>query len=175
MVLSPRCLSVSLPACSAVGLRLRYGDCVGAQDGRVYEHVRGVREDVRGRFQRDHVRRRAATGLHGGAPSLACRFFWLRAPRGASARPPRSRYLDHLADCAPHSQIYKEFQQLYEGKLEGFLAAEGIEAFDFAAACKGALQAGEGSADNGFVEILLSMSEYEYFVKMMAEAAEGKF
>ena len=84
-------------------------------------------------------------------------------------------------------EIYKEFQQLYEGKLEEFLAAEGIEAFDFAAvrccstlrvattgplvqrhtnsvsrtvltgvgamgqACKGALQAGEGSADNGFV------------------------
>ena len=70
-------------------------------------------------------------------------------------------------------QVYKEFQGLYEGKLEEFLASQSIDQYEFAVQCKQALQDGDTSADKAFVTILLSMSEYEYFVKMMCEMAEG--
>jgi hypothetical protein len=70
-------------------------------------------------------------------------------------------------------QVYKEFQALYEGKLEEFLSSQGIDAYEFAVQCKQALQQGDTSSDKAFVTILLSMAEYEYFVRMMCEMAEG--
>ena len=33
-------------------------------------------------------------------------------------------------------QVYKEFQALYEGKLEEFLSSQGIDAYEFAVQCK---------------------------------------
>ncbi len=71
------------------------------------------------------------------------------------------------------SQVYKEFQALYEGKLEEFLASQQIDQYEFAVQIKQALQQGDTSGDKAFATILLSMSEYEYFVKMMCEMAEG--
>ena len=37
-------------------------------------------------------------------------------------------------------QVYKEFQGLYEGKLEEFLASQQIDQWEFAVQCKQALQ-----------------------------------
>ena len=54
--------------------------------------------------------------------------------------------------------MYKEFQSLYEGKLETFLQEQGISPEDFALACKGAIEAGDGNT--AFVEIMMSMAEY---------------
>lgn len=70
-------------------------------------------------------------------------------------------------------QVYKEFQALYEGKLEEFLASKNIDHVDFATACKAALDKGDANSDKAFVTILLSMAEYQYFVKMMCEMAGG--
>ena len=71
------------------------------------------------------------------------------------------------------AQVYKEFQALYEGKLEEFLASKNIDHVDFATACKAALDKGDANSDKAFVTILLSMAEYQYFVKMMCEMAGG--
>ena len=49
------------------------------------------------------------------------------------------------------AQVYKSFQALYEGKLETFLADEGIEAPDFAAALQSVM--GSDTMDNTFVEV----------------------
>lgn len=76
---------------------------------------------------------------------------------------------EHPLQCM---EIYREFQGMYEGKLESFLATKGVDAAAFAAACQEALSSG-GFADQGFVEILLSMAEYKFFVKTMAESADG--
>ena len=69
--------------------------------------------------------------------------------------------------------MYKEFQALYEGKLEEFLASKNIDHVDFATACKAALDKGDANSDKAFVTILLSMAEYQYFVKRMCEMAGG--
>lgn len=46
----------------------------------------------------------------------------------------------HLLRAAGCSQVYKEFQGLYEGKLEEFLASQQIDQWEFAVQCKQALQ-----------------------------------
>ena len=70
-------------------------------------------------------------------------------------------------------QVYKEFQGLCESKLTVFLISKSVDAATFAKPCKEALESPGNAADKGFLEILMSMSEYTYFVRMMAESADG--
>eukprot|EP01047_Picozoa_sp_COSAG01_P015278 COSAG01_NODE_762_length_13792_cov_19.126707_16_plen_117_part_00 len=56
-------------------------------------------------------------------------------------------------------EVYKQFQALYEGKLEEFLQEHGVSPGDFAMECEGAL--GDSDSSNAaFVQILMSMAEY---------------
>ena len=62
---------------------------------------------------------------------------------------------------------------LQEQQLEKFVDSQGATLSGFLAACKAALQEGSGWEEHrGFVDSVLAMGEYEYFVGMMADAAE---
>lgn len=68
---------------------------------------------------------------------------------------------------------------MYEGKLEAFVAAQGLAMIPFMRACAVELQKGEGSDDwserspYGFIlRVIQATSEYDMFVQMMAEVSQ---
>eukprot|EP01048_Picozoa_sp_COSAG05_P019240 COSAG05_NODE_2963_length_2459_cov_2.922458_3_plen_306_part_00 len=73
------------------------------------------------------------------------------------------------------TQAHRDFQELYELQLEGFIAAQSFSAEEFAKACQDALDHGDDWADGHtsatMVEGVLASASYEHFVEMMASAA----
>ena len=72
------------------------------------------------------------------------------------------------------SEAHRDFQGLFEFQLEQFIAAQPFEAEDFVAACQDALDHGTWSNQKGLVQVVLSMTTYEYFVRMMSQAAAAE-
>lgn len=114
------------------------------------------------------------------------------APRYAEILGAASEYLwsDELQDtfddfCAQHrslfadvdgvageqrlewSEVHAAFIALYEQNLEDFLNAQGIETSEFADACNAALNDPNWEHCKGFVNTILAMGEYEYFINLM--------
>ena len=69
------------------------------------------------------------------------------------------------------SEAHRDFQQLFEFQLEHFVGQQPFEAADFVAACQEALDHGTWANCRGLVQVVLSMTTYEYFVRMMTAAA----
>ena len=69
------------------------------------------------------------------------------------------------------TQAHLDFQQLFEFQLEQFVATQSFSQAEFVAACQDALDHGDWANCKGLVEVVLSMSTYEYFVRMMVAAA----
>ena len=96
-----------------------------------------------------------------------------RASRSWSGRRPTCK---HLLDLLSPSSNYcsswcSDFQQLFEFQLEQFVATQSFSQAEFVAACQDALDNGDWANCKGLVEVVLSMSTYEYFVRMMVAAA----
>jgi hypothetical protein len=70
------------------------------------------------------------------------------------------------------TQAHLDFKQLFEFQLEQFVASQPFSQEEFLAAAQDALDHGSWANSKGLVEVVLSMSTYEYFVKMMVAAAE---
>ena len=68
------------------------------------------------------------------------------------------------------TQAHLDFQQLFEFQLEQFVATQSFSQAEFVAACQDALDNGDWANCKGLVEVVLSMSTYEYFVRMMVAA-----
>ena len=69
------------------------------------------------------------------------------------------------------SEAHANFQQLFEFHLEQFVEHQPFGAADFVAACQEALDRGTWANCRGLVQTVLSMTSYEYFVRMMTTAA----
>ena len=69
------------------------------------------------------------------------------------------------------SEAHHDFQQLFEFQLEHFVGQQPFDAADFVAACQEALDHGTWANCRGLVQVVLSMTTYEYFVRMMTAAA----
>lgn len=69
--------------------------------------------------------------------------------------------------------VYQQYRDLYERALEGFCARQGVDLETFVAACQDALDNSEWAHHRGFAECVLAMATYEYFIKMMASAADS--
>jgi hypothetical protein len=69
------------------------------------------------------------------------------------------------------SEAHADFQQLFEFQLERFVEQQPFEVSDFLAACQEALDHGTWANCRGLVQTVLSMTSYEYFVRMMTAAA----
>ena len=68
--------------------------------------------------------------------------------------------------------IYRLYADLYESRLEDFLASHGCDLDEFVAACRDALAHSTWQEHRGLATCILSMAEYDYFITMMADAAE---
>ena len=72
-------------------------------------------------------------------------------------------------------EAYKQFQALFEEKLECFYERNGVSRRGFMKQCQQAVadaEAGKETMGTVFVELLLATSEYEGFVTMMAREAQ---
>ena len=69
-------------------------------------------------------------------------------------------------------EVYVEYMQLYEARLEQFVAAQDCSLEEFVAACRDALLNSAWQEHRGLATCILSMSEYDYFLRTMAAAAE---
>ena len=72
------------------------------------------------------------------------------------------------------TQAHLEFQQLYEFRLEQFIAAQSFSAEEFVAACADALEHGSWANSRRMAEVVLSATTYANFVRMMSIAAAAK-
>mmetsp|Transcript_1196 Transcript_1196/g.3401 ORF Transcript_1196/g.3401 Transcript_1196/m.3401 type:complete len:128 (+) Transcript_1196:41-424(+) len=70
-----------------------------------------------------------------------------------------------------YMDVYKEFVAMYEGKLDSFVKAKGLDLATFQAAC--ARELSEGESPNAFIlRVIQATAEYETFLQMMAEVAQ---
>ena len=100
------------------------------------------------------------------SPSLAWRYL--------EARPDFCRWANSPGgeqDLRWHA-IYRLYADLYESRLEDFLASHGCDLDEFVAACRDALAHSTWQEHRGLATCILSMAEYDYFITMMADAAE---
>ena len=67
--------------------------------------------------------------------------------------------------------IYQQYCKLYEAALEGFVRSQGCSQDDFVDACRGALEHSEWSQHRGLASVVLSMADYDYFLRSMVNAA----
>jgi hypothetical protein len=70
------------------------------------------------------------------------------------------------------TQAHIDFKALFEFQLEQFVATQAFSQEEFLAACQDALDHGTWANCKGLVEVVLSMSTYEHFLRMMIAAAE---
>jgi hypothetical protein len=79
------------------------------------------------------------------------------------------------ADCMVAEQkleyhdIFEEYQQLYEAMLSRFLATIDCSESDFLGRCRQALEEGKKSMDAHILRSVLAGTDYEAFVRMMAD------
>lgn len=89
---------------------------------------------------------------------------WLPAFRGVDpAGEQRFEFMD----------AFRDYSETLEGTLAEFLAMKGISREEFHRMCELALQERDGKEDDArmFVDMLLALTEYETFVRMMAKRA----
>lgn len=109
---------------------------------------------------------------------------WLFSDTGIAARMEEfansyCAYFDYVEDRGDfaaadnklvYTQIFKTFQELFEGELTTFLSSHGWSTENFLTVCQ---EATEGKEDNrswaSAYEILMSLSDYDVFKMMMMD------
>jgi len=69
-------------------------------------------------------------------------------------------------------EAHRDFQQLFELQLEQFVVVQEFSAEEFVAACQDAIDNASFADGKGLVEVVMAMSTYDYFIKMMIAASE---
>ena len=67
-----------------------------------------------------------------------------------------------------YTTAHKEFQQLYEAKIEELITAQGVQVVDFFTALEAASK-GDDSMAPFYVEMLMSVADYQQFILMMKD------
>eukprot|EP00961_Rhodomonas_salina_P293106 3933470-Rhodomonas_salina.1 len=77
--------------------------------------------------------------------------------------------LDQEENKLEYTTVYQDFQNKFEAKLEGFLAANGYTTEQMVDACKAQVN-NEGAMGIDIVGVILATLEYDVFLQMMHDA-----